>query len=105
MKGYDWLTYFKRRYFWVARQQDYEKIELELDEQMFEQAQLLAAAQQFTLKAWFQQLIERQIIVAAAEDPLLGMFVDGPDLIDEIVDSAMQTRETYPLRNHIEESL
>ncbi|HEX9923249.1 MAG TPA: hypothetical protein VGD99_11355 [Anaerolineae bacterium] len=81
------------------------KIELELDEQMFEQVQLLAAAQQFTLKTWLQQLIERQIIVAATEDPLLGMFVDGPDLIDEIVDSAMQTRETYPLRNHIEESL
>lgn len=74
------------------------KIELELDEQMFEQAQLLAAAQQFTLEAWLQQLIERQIIVAAAEDPLLGMFVDEPDLIDEIVDSAMQARETHPLR-------
>jgi hypothetical protein len=74
------------------------KIELELDEQMFEQAQLLAAAQRFTLEAWLQQLIERQIIVAAAEDPVLGMFVDEPDLIDEIVDSAMQAREIHPLR-------
>ncbi len=33
-----------------------------------------------------------------ARDPLLGLFADEPELMDEIVESAMKDRETRPLR-------
>jgi len=33
-----------------------------------------------------------------AHDPLLGLFADEPELMDEIVESAMKDRETRPLR-------
>lgn len=33
-----------------------------------------------------------------ARDPLLGLFADEPELMDEVVESAMRDRETRPLR-------
>ncbi len=33
-----------------------------------------------------------------ARDPLLGLFADEPDLMDEVVEGAMRDRETRPLR-------
>jgi putative addiction module CopG family antidote len=35
---------------------------------------------------------------AADEDPILGMFRDDADLIDEVVDEAMKIREERPWR-------
>lgn len=35
---------------------------------------------------------------AAARDPLLGLFADEPELMDEVVESAMRDREVRPLR-------
>ncbi len=34
----------------------------------------------------------------ASPDELLGLFRDEPELLDEIVEDAMKTRETQPLR-------
>lgn len=31
-------------------------------------------------------------------DPLLGLFANDTDLIDQITESALQARETHPLR-------
>ena len=33
-----------------------------------------------------------------ARDPLLGLFSDEPELMDEVVEAAMRDRETRPLR-------
>ena len=35
---------------------------------------------------------------AAGRDPLLGLFSDEPELMDEIVEAAMHDRESRPLR-------
>jgi len=79
------------------------KIELELDEQTLEQAQRLAAAHHYSLEAWLKQIIE-QSVIETAEDPLLGMFADEPELIDQIVAIAMQDREEVPLRSNYGQS-
>ena len=44
------------------------------------------------LRAYLDQL--------AKVDPLLGMFADEADLMDEVVIYAMKTRESIPLRIH-----
>ncbi|HLA07241.1 MAG TPA: hypothetical protein VJ022_07350 [Anaerolineales bacterium] len=44
------------------------------------------------LRAYLDQL--------AKVDPLLGMFADETDLMDEVLTYAMQTRESTPLRVH-----
>ena len=36
--------------------------------------------------------------VEGSEDPLVGTFSREPDLIDQVLDAAMQARETHPLR-------
>jgi len=46
----------------------------------------------------FRELVGRKDQVNQLPDPLLGMFADEPDLMDEIVDSAMRARESHPLR-------
>ena len=46
----------------------------------------------------FRELVGRKDRVAQWPDPLLGMFADEPDLMDEIVGSAMRARESHPLR-------
>ena len=33
-----------------------------------------------------------------ARDPLLGLFSDEPELMDEVVEAAMKDRETRPLQ-------
>lgn len=44
------------------------------------------------LRAYLEQL--------AKVDPLLGMFANDTELMDEVLTYAMQTRETTPLRIH-----
>lgn len=44
------------------------------------------------LRAYLDQL--------AKIDPLLGMFADDTDLVDEALTYVMQTRESTPLRIH-----
>lgn len=34
------------------------------------------------------------------KDSLLGLFADQPDLLDQVTEAAMQSRETDPLRVH-----
>ena len=34
-------------------------------------------------------------------DTMLGMFADEPELLDEVVESAMQARERDPLRQPV----
>jgi predicted DNA-binding antitoxin AbrB/MazE fold protein len=47
-----------------------------------------------TLQGSFQGATVQPVLV----DNLLGSAIDEPDLIDQVVDSAMNARETYPLR-------
>jgi hypothetical protein len=46
----------------------------------------------------FLQKFESTQPPISKNDPLLGLFANDADLIDQITESAMQARETTPLR-------
>jgi uncharacterized protein (DUF433 family) len=50
------------------------------------------------LKALSPPLLAQKIDELRAKNPLLGLFADEPELVDEVVESAMRDRETRPLR-------
>lgn len=73
-------------------------IELELDESTLEQARRLAESRQYTLEEFLKELIEQLDTAETTEDPFLGMFRAEPELVDQVVTSAMAGREAHPLR-------
>lgn len=75
-----------------------EKLELQLDEQTLARALQLAASRHCTLKDLIKQIIEQLGADEAANDPILGMFADEPELMDQVMESAMTARELHPLR-------
>ena len=50
------------------------------------------------MKAKSPSLLAQKLEELRAKNPLLGLFADEPDLVDEVVESAMRDRETRPLR-------
>jgi hypothetical protein len=75
-----------------------ERIELELDERTLARARQLAASRHSTIEGLITALIEQLDVVAAVDNPLLGMFAGEPEVIDQAVESSMQAREEHPLR-------
>lgn len=73
-------------------------IVVELDPQTSERARRLAQARGTTVKALVQSLITQFDSGETMRDALLGLFADEPALLDQVVEQAMQTRETQPLR-------
>lgn len=69
-----------------------EKIELELDRLTFERAKTLAIVNQSTLSELISQVIERLAEVQEKNDPLMGLYADVPEIVDEIVAEAMEKR-------------
>ena len=72
-------------------------IELELDDKTFEQVRQLAEARRYTLEAFIVEIIERLALIGKKPDPLLGMFADEPEMIDQVIESVMAAREMYAL--------
>jgi hypothetical protein len=75
-----------------------ETIELQLDEQTLEQARKLAAARHVSVEELLKEALSRLSVPRAADDPITGMFADEPELLDQIVEEAMQARERVPFR-------
>jgi hypothetical protein len=73
-------------------------IKLRLDDKTLEKVKHIAGRRRATVETLIQELIERLVAIDAETDPLLGMFAQEPDLIDAVVASTMQARETDPLR-------
>jgi hypothetical protein len=73
-------------------------IELYLDEQTYEQAQKVAQARFSTLEALLTELIQHLALIESQVDPLLGMFAAEPELLDQVVETALAARESQPLR-------
>ena len=73
-------------------------IKLQLDNQTFERVQAIAARCHFTVETLLQDVIQSLVSVETRDDPILGMFAQEPDLLDAVVASAMQGRESNPLR-------
>ncbi|MBN4003476.1 hypothetical protein [Nostoc sp. LPT] len=69
-----------------------EKIELELDRLTFERAKTLAIVNKSTLSELISQVIERLAKVQEKNDPLMGLYADVPEIVDEIVAEAMEKR-------------
>jgi hypothetical protein len=74
-------------------------IELQLDEQTLERAQRVATQRRSTLEALLVEIIELLAGAEGAADPILGMFSGEPELIDQVLQSAMSARERHPLRS------
>jgi hypothetical protein len=71
---------------------------VELDPQTSERARRLAQVHGTTVTALVQSLITQLDSGEIKHDTLLGLFADEPALLDQVVEQAMQTRETQPLR-------
>lgn len=75
------------------------KIELHLDKQTLARAMKLAESRHCALDELIKEMIENLKAFEAADEPLLGMFADDPELIDQVMESAMMAREAHPLRH------
>jgi len=75
-----------------------EKLEFQIDEQTLARALKLAASRHCTLGDLIKQIIEQLGQVETENDPILGMFTDEPELMDQVMESAMAVRELHPLR-------
>lgn len=75
-----------------------ETIELQLDDQTAERLRRLASARRVTLEELLQETISQLGETAEKDDPLWGLFADDAELIDQVVEGAMQAREERPLR-------
>lgn len=73
------------------------KVELELNDATLERALRLAEARHATLDTLVNEVLD-QATALAASDPLLGLFSEEPDLIEQIVESAMEAREQHLFR-------
>jgi hypothetical protein len=73
-------------------------VKLQLDDKTFERVQHIAAHRRATVETLIQDLVQRLVSAETTEDSLLGMFAQEPDLMDVVVVSAMQARETTLLR-------
>lgn len=69
-----------------------EKIELELDRLTFERAKTLAIVNQSTLSELISHVIERLAEIQENKDPLMGLYADVPEIVDDIVAEAMEKR-------------
>ncbi|MGH8565754.1 MAG: hypothetical protein ACREXW_17355 [Gammaproteobacteria bacterium] len=75
-----------------------ERIELELDTQTIERARRLAEVRRCTVEQLLREMIENLGSTAIEEDVFLGMFAEEPEMIDQMLEMAMQAREQHPLR-------
>lgn len=73
-------------------------VQLQMDEITFRRAQQVARQRHSTVETLLKEMINSIATRLDTEDPFLGMFSEEPELIDQIVANAMQSRETAPLR-------
>lgn len=78
-----------------------ERIEIELDEETLARARKLAEARRCSLDELVRAFIQEETKPITPEDTVLGMFADEPDLLDAVVESAMQARERDSLRRTV----
>jgi len=68
-------------------------MKLKLYEIIDQRAIRLATYYQWTLEELFAQALDKLKTPSSSDDLMLGLFSEEPELIDEMVESAMQTRE------------
>ncbi|MBA2592125.1 MAG: hypothetical protein M3495_14575 [Pseudomonadota bacterium] len=75
-----------------------ERIEIDLDTQTIERARRLAEVRHCTVEQLLKEMIENLGSTAIEQDVFLGMFAEEPEVIDRMLEMAMQAREQHPLR-------
>jgi len=75
-----------------------ETIKIKLDEQTLARALQLAKSYHYTLDELLKEIIENIESFESKKSTIMGMFSDEPELIDQIVESAMTAREKHSLR-------
>ncbi|MBT4497807.1 MAG: hypothetical protein HOC74_08805 [Gemmatimonadetes bacterium] len=75
-----------------------ETIELQVDEGTWSKAKQMAEARHCTVEDLIRELINQLTAATATKDSLLGMMADEPDLMDQVLDSALQARSKDALR-------
>lgn len=75
-----------------------ERLELHLDEDTLKRARKLAEDRGCTLEQLIADLLKQTESSGSTSDIYLGMFEDEPELLDCVVESAMQAREEHSLR-------
>jgi plasmid stability protein len=73
-------------------------IQINLDDKTLDKMRRIAAKRHASVEALIEDLIRSLATSESSPDPLLGMFVQEPDLLDAVVESAMQARDNHPLR-------
>jgi hypothetical protein len=67
-------------------------IEVQVDEETLERLQRLAKTRNVTLDAVIRAMVRMLDKEELVNDPLMGMFADEPELMDQIVADAMKDR-------------
>ena len=73
-------------------------IQRRVDDKTLEQAKGIAARRRNMVEALIEDIVQRPVSLERDADPILGMFAQKPELMDAVVVSAMQARESDPLR-------
>jgi len=75
------------------------RVQLELDDDTLVRAQQLARRRGMTVEQLFAEWVEQvSRPTERPSDPVLGLFRDEPDLVDQVTEDAMRSREEQPLR-------
>ncbi len=80
-----------------------ETVELQLNPQTLARARQLAIRRRCTLEELIEEIVkqfstaEETVLEVGKkmDDPILGMFADEPELMDEVLEDIMNSREAY----------
>jgi hypothetical protein len=73
-------------------------VEIELNDWALARLKKMAEERHVTVEKVLQEILQRSLESQAFEDPILGMFAQEPELMDDVVAEAMKARESDPLR-------
>ena len=72
---------------------------VEMDDQTLAQAESLARHRGVTVEQLLAELVEQASRpLGGAGEQVLGLFGDEPDLMDQVAEDALRSREEQPLR-------
>ena len=81
-----------------------EKIELQLDEKTLQKARALAKSRHCDLSQLITYAIDKLTVTEPAKYPLLGLFADDPESVDEMLEEVMKDRAAHPLNQRFGQS-
>ncbi|WP_445634783.1 CopG family transcriptional regulator [Nostoc sp. DSM 114161] len=81
-----------------------ENIELQIDEKTLEKARALAKSRHCDLSELIAYAIEQLPMREPAKYPLLGLFADDPESVDEMLEEVMKDRAAHPLNQRFGQS-